>query len=514
MGRIVRMLVAGLTVLGLLTLGVPAPSTSQGAAQAGASLQVTPKVYTGGQKMTFAGSLGVRGRRTITLQFHQHRSGDVWENVDYFKSRTDAAGRFRFTFPAPTMYGVSWRVVSGRYKTPAHTFKARSQELELTAGGDNQVVAGKSFTITVDTSAGNTGPAQLPPLIIPGRRVVLQQRVNGDQWKVLGETVIDASGLAKFKRVETASGVVVYRAVQMDWTKNGDHIGWYPSFPTYVDVNDPATPRQPNSRPQRPSIVDAPASKAPASASSAGQKYGWTKKLFDFAWGFGESLTSKPLKGTRRKGRWLDVSTGTGRASHVHGGLGIETGYLNRGGPGDRGNTLVTLRGNAQTYGRWEVRGRTLTTERSAPDYTVKWELVPERAEDYHCGAQNITVAEYSLSSRVVRVGVKALRNNRAWTYTKPNVSLRDVTHNFAVEVARDHITWFMDAKPIANLSSRAAISGVPMTLRVSLAGKGQPTEMNRTRAIWDWQRAWPMDGGRQVRSGHGLTAGTHSGGC
>jgi hypothetical protein len=511
--RIARTLVAALTAVGLLTLGVPAPGTSQEAAKARATLQVTPKVYTGGQKVTFAGSLGVRGKRTIKLQFHQHRTGDVWENVDYFKSRTNAAGKFSFGFPAPTMFGVSWRVVSGKYKTPAHTFEARSQELELTAGGDNRVTAGQSFTITVDTSPGNTGPTQLPPLIIPGRKVVLQQRVGADQWKVLDDGLVDASGLVRFTQSAATAGTVVYRAVQLDWTKNGDQIGWYPSFPTYVEVADPGTPRRPSARPQPSRTVDAPRLQAPASASSAGQKYKWTKKIYDFAWGFGESLVSKPLKGTKRKGRWLDVSDGTGRVSHVHGGLGIETGYLNRGGPGDLGTTSATLRGNAQTYGRWEVRGRTLTTENSAPDYTVKWELVPERAADYHCGAQNITLAEYSLASRVVRVGVKALGNDRQWTYTQPNVSLKDVTHNFAVEVARDHITWFMDAKPIASLSNRAAISGVPMTLRASLEGKGT-TEMNRTRAIWDWQRAWPMDGGQQVRSGHGLTAGTHNGGC
>ena len=280
MRRIVRMLVAVLTVLGLLTLGVPAASTSPAAAKARASLQVTPKVYTGGQNLTFAGSLGVRGKRTITMQFHQHRSGDVWENVDYFKARTNAQGKFRFNFPAPTMYGVSWRVVSGRHKTPAHTFKARSQELELTAGGDNRVVAGQSFPIVVDTSPGNTGPAQLPPIIIPGRKVVLQQRVDKTQWQVIGESVVDSSGLARFKRTETSPGNVVYRAVQMDWTRDGNQIGWYPSFPTYVEVAAPGTPRRASAPPQRSIGVDRLLAKAPASASSAGRSACRTARRF------------------------------------------------------------------------------------------------------------------------------------------------------------------------------------------------------------------------------------------
>ena len=63
-------------------------------------------------------------------------------------------------------------------------------------------------------------------------------------------------------------------------------------------------------------------------------------------------------------------------------------------------------------------------------------------------------------------------------------------------------------------MKSRAAVSGVPMTLRLSLQGKGTMTEMNRTRSIFDWMRAWPIDTGRRVTNGHKMTAGTHNGAC
>ena len=68
-------------------------------------------------------------------------------------------------------------------------------------------------------------------------------------------------------------------------------------------------------------------------------------------------------------------------------------------------------------------------------------------------------------------------------------VALADVSHNYAVEVARDHITWFLDGRPIATVKDRAAISDVPLTLRLSLQGDGNK-EMNRTRAMFDWMRA------------------------
>jgi hypothetical protein len=51
------------------------------------------------------------------------------------------------------------------------------------------------------------------------------------------------------------------------------------------------------------------------------------------------------------------------------------------------------------------------------------------------------------------------------------------------------------------------------MTLRLSLVGDEQK-EMNRTQAIFDWQRGYSLQSGRSVTSGHALRRGTHSGGC
>ena len=173
----------------------------------------------------------------------------------------------------------------------------------------------------------------------------------------------------------------------------------------------------------------------------------------------GESLTSKPFRGKDRKGHWIDASDGSGRAGHVNGGLGLDSPMGARGGPGDHGTTSVILEGNPQKYGRWEVRLRS-------------W-----------------------------------------WTFTKKKVALADVSHNYAVEVARDHITWFLDGRAIATVKNRTAISGVPLTLRLSLQGDGKK-EMNRTRARFDWMRAWPIDTGRRVTNGNRMKVGTHNATC
>ncbi len=250
MSRFARLVVAVVTAFGLLTIGPPAPASPP--ERAGGSLKVSPSNYIAGQKMTFTGSLGRRGSKPIGLQFHMNRPGDVWTKVEGFRSRTDRAGKFRFTYPSPAMWGISMRVVSGRVATPAHTFHAKSQEVMLSAGNDNRVVAGVPFAVTVDTTPSQAGRADLPPPAIPGRTVTLQRRVNTDRWETIGTAVTDGAGFASFTRTEAAAGVVVYRARQEDWTRNGNRIGWFPSFPTYVAVTDGAAPRSASPSGTRP----------------------------------------------------------------------------------------------------------------------------------------------------------------------------------------------------------------------------------------------------------------------
>ena len=74
-----------------------------------------------------------------------------------FSTRTDATGRFKFTYPAPAMWGISYRVVSGRLATPAHKFHAKSQEVVLSVGGDDTAEAGDPFVVGVDTTPNLSG---------------------------------------------------------------------------------------------------------------------------------------------------------------------------------------------------------------------------------------------------------------------------------------------------------------------------------------------------------------------
>jgi len=261
---------------------------------------------------------------------------------------------------------------------------------------------------------------------------------------------------------------------------------------------------------------------ARAGQAVASQKYGWQPSLFDFSWEYGESLTDKPSRGTKRKGKWLDVSTGSGRAARHNGGMMLESSYgvvtkrdvnddfKN----GDHGTTSVTLKGNPQTYGRWEVRFTTWTQSSDGDPYDVRVELVPEGTSP-ECRATSIKVAQVTSTSDSVDIGAYAPSGDKSWTRTVSGVpiGLRANEHAFAVEVAKDHITWFIDGRPVGTTKDKAAVPGVPLTLRLSLVGNGN-TEMRHTYALFDWMRGFPIDHGQHPKNGAALNTGTQPFSC
>ncbi len=491
------------------------------AARARTRLQVSPRVYVGGQQLTFAGTVGGSGRQRIGMQFHMGRAGDTWTRVAGFRTQTRRDGSFRFTYPAPSNFNIRFRVFSGARTTPAHRFLARSQESVMTFR-PARPVAGRNFSVTVDTTPEAGGRPDLPPPAFPGRGIALQERVAGGTWKTIRTGTTNSAGLASFT-VRESAGRHAYRVRQDAETRNGNEIGWHPSFPaefavqragTAARVSDGGSMTLPDVSAAGPADARAMSAPAPRSQGStnASQRHGWRPQLFDFAWERGESLSSGPSRGSRRQGGWQDTSTGSGRASHFNAGLMLDSSFRNTGGPGDHGDVTATLHGNAQAYGRWEFRTRSWTLENQARDYRIKMELVPENASDYRCGAQNITVADIADDSRRLKLGVKAL-GGRSWSYTQGGVRLGDDAHNVAVEITRRHISWFLDGRVIATVRNRAAVSGVAMTPRVSMVGVEQK-EMNHTKVIFDWIRAWTPENGSSPRNGHRLQPGTHRSGC
>ena len=108
-----------------------------------------------------------------------------------------------------------------------------------------------------------------------------------------------------------------------------------------------------------------------------------------------------------------------------------------------------------------------------------------------------------------VRIGAYTPSRNRMWRITRGTPTLMSTSRAFAVEVTRDHISWFVDGAIVGTLLAKAAIPKVPLTLKVSLAGDGQ-SEMNTTYVMMDWLRAYTLKRGTRPANGAKLARGTH----
>ncbi|GAA1479055.1 hypothetical protein GCM10009623_35010 [Nocardioides aestuarii] len=524
-------------VLCVPLLAAPAlvgPAGAAPTAVSSASLQISPREYVGGQRITFAGDLGVAGKRRIKLQVNLSRPGDTWKDVKGFKRRTTRAdGTFRFRYLAPSMFGIRMRVASGGLHTPAQEFHALSQDLVVglrtgvTGLDPGQVVVDRPFDLTVDTTPEAVRDlarrTDLPPPVFPGRALTLQRRQGGSWVDVATDAVTtDAQGRGTFEGLVlgTAGQTVVYRAVQEAWTQDNSRVGWYPSFPVYLDVvasartaravatGSLATLTATESDPvTRESGTPLQVARDVASKTAA-ERYGWRPSLWDFGWTYGESLTDRPSRGADRTGWWEEWSDGTGRSAKHNGGLMLDSQRQNKDGYGASvGTTMVTMRGNPRARGRWEVRLRMKSTETTHQDLRALIELVPADATA-GCRATGITVAEASPHQKGITIGARNQAGDE-WKRTEGGISVNGTSHAVAVEVTDRHISWFLEGRLIGTVTSKAAIPDVPLTLRLSLQGKGQQ-QVNRTQAIFDWMRGYGLDRGEQVDGGPSLAKGSH----
>jgi hypothetical protein len=375
-------------------------------------------------------------------------------------------------------------------------------------------VAGEPFGISVDTTPDlfkRPDTDGLRPF--RGRVLTLQRRVEGtgDEWETLDKTKSDRKGMGYFTGVvESEAGDVVYRVREEDWTKRHSEVGWLPSFPTYVTVSPHGSKQTPAmTSPVAPRFDDAVEERtAGGSPGTAAAKYHWAPSLFDFAWEKGESLTSPPWRGRKQEGWWQDYTDGGGRVSKDGGGLVFDSKRLNDAGPGDFGTTRATLQDNPMTFGRWETKLWPKADEGDAADYGLRFEMVPDKAQGDGC--RTITVADFTDHGTTVSFGVNA--GKYKWTGSADVGKIDFRVMAFALEIAPDHITWFIDGEPVGTVTDKAAIASIPHTMRISMIGDGS-REMNRTTLKSDWQRGFTLDRGEQVTSGAPLKK-SKLGGC
>lgn len=172
-----------------------------------------------------------------------------------------------------------------------------------------------------------------------------------------------------------------------------------------------------------------------------------------------------------------------------------QNGMLTLVAPKGRANSVRTIwTGVGYRQGRWEVRMRTARESAGNTDYRVVLSLVPMSKRQRHCGAQDIDFLDYTpKKAHTANFNIHTMPANRfaAREELKRKVG-SDEWHEFAVEVTRNHISWFIDAHVVRTEKRPAALSGRKYTMQAALVAQPRH-KMNKTRVQLDWARYWTM---------------------
>ena len=190
-------------------------------------------------------------------------------------------------------------------------------------------------------------------------------------------------------------------------------------------------------------------------------------------------------------GHWSVAGTGDG------GSVGTEHGmFVMYSKPfkesGSHGSVSATLTGHAHKHGRWEIRFRGRQFENGHTPYTLNAKLVPAGDRDQHCGGEDISLASYRANTSQAHFYDRTLGGG-SFTAVKRRMNLsNDYWHTWAVEVTPRRISWFVDGYVQRTETRPAALSGVPLTLRLELTAVPGQT-MNTSRLQVDTVRYFPL---------------------
>ena len=154
-------------------------------------------------------------------------------------------------------------------------------------------------------------------------------------------------------------------------------------------------------------------------------------------------------------------------------------------------NDKVTASPNSvkARYGRWEARVRIRETNHNGRRYRAYWELIPTK--DYQCGAKNIVLASYRSQDRRVTGAVRVPEKTQ-YGFSKRLALHQGWFHTYAIEITKDHISWFVDTKVIHTERRDDALRGIEYRPRFRL--QGATGEKHRTTWLqMDWVRHYDL---------------------
>ena len=166
-----------------------------------------------------------------------------------------------------------------------------------------------------------------------------------------------------------------------------------------------------------------------------------------------------------------------------------QNGMLTLEGTATSGPVTATVVDHARRYGRWEARVRSDVRHAGGVPYRVVWELVPASGD--RCG-DGITVATYSVDDAVASMDVRTL-GGAAFTDEAALDLGQYAWHTYAIEVTRDHVSWFIDTEVVMTERRPEVLTGTRYRMQFRLVPVvGESVDF--TRIQMDWARYYTME--------------------
>ncbi len=154
------------------------------------------------------------------------------------------------------------------------------------------------------------------------------------------------------------------------------------------------------------------------------------------------------------------------------------------------GTVTATLTGSPRRYGRWEARVRSRQYGGAGTPFRAVWELTPSRSR--HCGARGVVLSDYRLNAHRSRMHARNLPDHD-FTASKRLALSDNQFHTYAIEITRDHISWFVDTHVIRTERRPAARTGAAYNMRFRLQARPGAT-MRQGRMQMDWARYYSLE--------------------
>ena len=169
----------------------------------------------------------------------------------------------------------------------------------------------------------------------------------------------------------------------------------------------------------------------------------------------------------------------------------VADGVLTQTGTADALSAGMLRTDHADRTGRWEFRMRADQRDEGGAPYHLVLALIPVGVP-YDEGERDVDFAEADLGEPGVWLFVHHPPRRQAYAMAELDMT---AWHTYAVEIADDHLTWFVDGRPQVTLRETQVLPTTPLAANIQLDAN-VPAGLNPARLQVDWVRYHPLPAG------------------